>query len=68
MSLLSGKKALVTGGTRGIGLAIAQSLQKAGAEVFVTLRRGDHFQYFAGAALLVPEHRLGVVVHTKISP
>ena len=33
---LSGKKALVTGGRRGIGLAIAKALRSAGADVSVT--------------------------------
>ena len=35
---LAGRKALVTGGTRGIGLAIATGLQEAGAEVTVAAR------------------------------
>lgn len=35
---LTGKKALVTGSTAGIGLAIAQGLDAAGAEVFVNGR------------------------------
>lgn len=37
--LLAGRKALVTGGTRGIGVAIAAQLQLAGARVTVTGRQ-----------------------------
>lgn len=38
---LTGKKALVTGGTRGIGLATAQLLERAGARVVATSRTKD---------------------------
>ena len=38
---LSGKRALVTGATRGIGRAIALRLQKEGAEVYATGTRPD---------------------------
>jgi NAD(P)-dependent dehydrogenase (short-subunit alcohol dehydrogenase family) len=38
---LTGKKALVTGSTAGIGFAIAQGLDRAGAEVFVNGRTQD---------------------------
>ncbi|MCV7422492.1 SDR family oxidoreductase [Mycobacterium yunnanensis] len=38
---LTGKRALVTGGTRGIGLMIARGLLQAGASVVVSSRRAD---------------------------
>jgi NAD(P)-dependent dehydrogenase (short-subunit alcohol dehydrogenase family) len=48
--LLAGRRALVTGGTRGIGLAIAERLREDGATVLVTGRRPqveglDGFEY-----------------------
>jgi len=36
-----GKKAIVTGGTRGIGYMIAEGLLAAGAEVFISSRKAD---------------------------
>lgn len=38
---LSGKVALVTGGSRGLGFAIAEALGEAGAEVVITARRPE---------------------------
>ena len=36
---LAGKTALVTGGTKGIGKAIADKLSQAGAQVIITARQ-----------------------------
>jgi NAD(P)-dependent dehydrogenase (short-subunit alcohol dehydrogenase family) len=41
MSRIEGKSALVTGGTRGIGLAIARALAGRGAGVFICARRNE---------------------------
>ena len=38
---LEGKKALVTGGTRGIGMMIARGLLQAGADVVISSRKAD---------------------------
>jgi NAD(P)-dependent dehydrogenase (short-subunit alcohol dehydrogenase family) len=38
---LSGRVALVTGGTRGLGLAIARAFSSAGADIVVTSRKDD---------------------------
>ena len=38
---LSGKTALVTGGTRGIGMMMARGLLQAGARVIVSSRKAD---------------------------
>ena len=38
---LDGKRALVTGGTKGIGLAVAQEILKLGGEVYIVARNAD---------------------------
>ena len=38
---VEGKKAVVTGGTRGIGYMITEGLLKAGAEVYISSRKAD---------------------------
>ena len=54
---LDGKVAVVTGGTRGIGLMIARGLLQAGASVFISSRDAD-----AGAAAVAELAGLGDVV------
>ena len=43
-SRIGGKSALVTGGTKGIGLAIAQSLADRGAGLFICARNGSEVE------------------------
>jgi len=46
---LTGKVAIVTGSTKGIGLAIAQALAHAGAKVVISSRKADQCEEVAGA-------------------
>ena len=56
---LHGKTALITGASRGIGLAIARRLVEEGARVCVTARKPEALAE-AVASLGGPEHALGV--------
>jgi NADP-dependent 3-hydroxy acid dehydrogenase YdfG len=46
--LLSGRVALVTGASAGLGERFARVLRESGAEVVLTARRGDRLERLAG--------------------
>ncbi|KQT93772.1 3-ketoacyl-ACP reductase [Marmoricola sp. Leaf446] len=56
---LTGKTAVVTGASRGIGLGVARRLVEEGARVVVTARKDDALQA-AVAELGGPDHALGI--------
>ncbi len=57
---LTGRTAIVTGASRGIGLAISQQLAEAGANVVLTARKQEAAEQ---AAAQVGERALGVGAH-----
>ncbi len=61
---LSDKIAIITGGTRGIGLAIARALAAAGANVVVASRKQENVQAAERALREEGFDALGVVAHT----
>lgn len=58
---LGGKVALVTGGSRGLGLQIAEALGEMGAKVALTSRKAEDLNQ-AAAQL----HSLGVETKSKV--
>lgn len=64
MSPLSGRRALVTGASSGIGAATARALSSAGAEVVLAARRGDRLEQVARTL----ERASRVVVDVRDAP
>jgi NAD(P)-dependent dehydrogenase (short-subunit alcohol dehydrogenase family) len=54
---LAGKKALITGGNSGIGLATARLFISEGAEVAITGRDQKTLEFFAADTVYVPGGR-----------
>jgi len=47
---LDGKKVVVTGGSRGLGLGLVESLVREGASVTVVARGTDRYRRYASAS------------------
>jgi NAD(P)-dependent dehydrogenase (short-subunit alcohol dehydrogenase family) len=62
---LEGKTALVTGGSRGIGRAIAVALAEAGADVAVTSRNGDDAEPVAVALRAKGRRSLALLLEVR---
>jgi NAD(P)-dependent dehydrogenase (short-subunit alcohol dehydrogenase family) len=62
---LTGRTAIITGASRGIGLAVAQRLSEAGANVVLTSRKQENAD---AAAAQVGGNALGVAAHAVEEP
>lgn len=64
---LEGKRALVTGGSRGIGRAIAMALAEAGADVAVTSRKGDDAEPIANAIRQLGRRSIALLLEVRVA-
>ena len=65
---LTGRKALVTGGARGLGRVMAQALAEAGADVAITSRTLDHARAAAGEIAAATGRRaVGLAADVSVS-
>jgi NAD(P)-dependent dehydrogenase (short-subunit alcohol dehydrogenase family) len=61
---MTGRTVIVTGGTRGIGLALAEGFVLAGANVVVASRKADACEQAATHLRGLGGHAVGVPAHT----
>ena len=64
---LSGRTALVTGGSRGLGLAMAGALGEMGAKLAITARKADDLEA-AADTLRAEGHEVFAVVNDLATP
>ena len=64
---LSGKLAVVTGSSRGIGLSIATSFAQEGAQVIICSRKKDNIEQAAAALIKYIQIRFFPMFSTRVT-